>query len=97
VTWRISDIMDAIAKDPRDTQQGFLAARLRDTIRRRRPSTATNVIANHFADITFVFGHGSIHAFRETYSLPPGWKAYDNKLADLLVEEARLRKIPESS
>jgi hypothetical protein len=97
MTWRISDIMDAIAKEPRAGQEPYYAGLVRDDL--RRYNTAANVaLGSHYHNITYALGYPTTTIFAEAHKIDvrtDGWQTYDNKLADLLVEEARLRKIPE--
>jgi hypothetical protein len=99
MTWRISDIMDAIARKPRGKQRRKNAALVRDALRRRGLS-AHRAISEYYHEITLAFGYADTVSFADKHgidTLAEGWGPYDAKLADLLVEEARRRKIPEEA
>jgi hypothetical protein len=100
MTWR-SDIMDAIVQKPREAQRGDFAALVRDNLREYPGASASVAIYSYSYEITLALGYTGTGHFAAAHgiALHRGSydSSYDNKLADLLVEEARLRKIPEIS
>jgi hypothetical protein len=89
--------MDAIVQKPRQAQRADFAALVRDNLREYPGASASVAIYSYSYEITLALGYTGVGHFSAAHKIAIGQGSYDNKLADLLVEEARLRKLPESS